>query len=60
MAAVFVGQQRLLPQPSDLSCLNWATNRLHSHASPNFEVQAACCACLLFLNRQDSCQAVPQ
>ena len=48
MAAVFAGQQRLLPQPTDLSCLNWATNRLHSHPSPNFEVRPPppCCSCL--------------
>jgi hypothetical protein len=41
MAAVFGREARLLPQPTDLSCLNWATNRLDSCSSRNFEVRRA-------------------
>lgn len=39
MAAVFAGEARLLPQPTDLSCFNWATNRLDSCSSRCFEVR---------------------
>lgn len=34
-------QARLLPQPTDLSCFNWATNRLSSCPSANFEASRA-------------------
>ena len=37
MAAVFAGEARLLPQPGDLSSLNWASNRLDSAPSATFE-----------------------
>lgn len=37
MAAVFGLRARLLPRPTDLSTLNWTTNRLHSCDSANFE-----------------------
>ena len=39
MAEVFARERRLLPQPGDLSCLNWATGALSSSPSPNFEVR---------------------
>lgn len=41
MAAVFALQAQLLPRPTDLSWLNWTTNRLESCASANFEASAA-------------------
>lgn len=53
MAAVFDLQTRLLPQPTDLSCLNWTTNRLDSASSPNFEVLADPATGLAFKNKRD-------
>lgn len=37
MAAVWALEARLLPRAGDLSCLNWASGKLDSAASPNFE-----------------------
>lgn len=39
MAAAFALEQPLMPQPTDLSCFNWTTNRIASCNSPNFEVR---------------------
>ncbi|KAL4443356.1 hypothetical protein ABPG75_011093 [Micractinium tetrahymenae] len=53
MAAVFALQARLLPQPTDLSTLNWTSNRLDSCASANFEVVADPATGLAFKNKRD-------
>ncbi|KAL4429220.1 hypothetical protein ABPG77_010199 [Micractinium sp. CCAP 211/92] len=53
MATVFALQARLLPRPTDLSCLNWTTNRLDSCPSANFEVVADLSAGLAFKNKRD-------
>ena len=41
MVAAFGLEARLLPQPTDLSCLNWTSNRLDSCSSANFEASRA-------------------
>jgi hypothetical protein len=53
MAAVFALQARLLPQPTDLSCFNWATNRLTGCGSANFEVITDPDIGLAFKNRRN-------